>query len=180
MGTVISVWSRCAFMCLALVGALSVAAVAPASADYDDRLKAARDYVESSGMERGIERQISTMLSRVTDQLKREYPGVDASKIENISNTVMREFSSRIPELLDDAARVYAQHFTTGELKEMTRYNRSAVGRKQQEKQMVVAREMGDALDLWLTRVSYNATRRMQELLAEQTQGSSSSGGYNY
>ena len=180
MGFAISVWSRIAFVCLAMVGALSIAMAVPAMADYDDRLRAARDYVDSSGMERGIERQISTMLSRVTDQLKREYPGVDASKIENISNTVMREFSSRIPELLDDAARVYAQHFTTGELQEMTRYNRSPVGRKQQEKQMVVAREMGDALDLWLTRVSFNATRRMQELLAEQTQGSSNNSGYNY
>ena len=171
--------SRFAVLCMVVAG-LSLTVPATASAlDYGDRIDAAREFVASSGMERGLQRQITAIVSKVTEQLKREYPGVEANKIEEISGTVLAEFQSRIPELLDDAARVYAQHFTSSELKEMTRYNRSAVGRKQQEKQSVVAREMGDAFDLWLTRVSYNASRRMQELLAN-TGATSGSGGYNY
>ena len=179
MGVSSTVLPRFAAFCMLIAG-LALVMPAPASAsDYGARIDAAREFVASSGMERGLQRQITSIVSKVTEQLKRDYPGVETSKIEEISGTVLAEFQSRIPELLDDAARVYAQHFTSGELKEMTRYNRSAVGRKQQEKQSVVAREMGDAFDLWLTRVSYNASRRMQELLTSSG-GAGSSGGYNY
>lgn len=179
MGVSSTVLSRFAAFCM-IFACLAMSMSAPANAsDYGERIDAAREYVASSGMERGLQRQINAIVSKVTEQLKREYPGVETSKIEEISGTVLAEFQSRIPELLDDAARVYAQHFTSRELKEMTRYSRSAVGRKQQEKQSVVAREMGDAFDLWLTRVSYNASRRMQELLANSG-GTGSSGGYNY
>ncbi len=176
MGVFSSVSSRVAFLGLIVAGALMLSVPAATASTYGDRIDAAREFVASSGMERGLQRQITSIVSRVTEQLKREYPGVDARKIEEISNTVLSEFQQRIPELLDDAARVYAEHFTKTELKEMTRYNRSAVGRKQQEKQSVVAQQMGDAFNLWLTRVSYNASKRMEELLNQ----SSGSSGYGY
>lgn len=156
--------------------ALLTAPAATAS-DYAQRMQAARDYVESSGMERGLQRRITQIVGTISEQLKQSYPNAEPGKIEQISETVLAEFQSGIPDLLEDAARVYAEHFTSRELREMTRYNRSAVGRKQREKQQVLAQQMGEAFDMWLTQIHYNTLRRMEELLNES---GATSGGYGY
>lgn len=165
------------FSCAILVAG----APSKAADDYGSRIDAAREYIASNGMERGLNQQIAKMIANISAQLRKNYPDANAGKIDEIANTVLAEFESRVPELLDDAARVYAQHFTSRELKEMTRYNKSPVGQKLQEKQSVIGREMSEAFDLWLTRVSYNAAQRMEELLADTgSSTNNNSQGYGY
>jgi len=119
-----------ALVALALLGlARPAAAQNPASAPSPGAILVAKQIVELKGA-----RQLFTPLVRgVVEKVKDQFMQTNfmwAKDLNDVAASLEKDYASRVDELVDMSARIYASHFTEAELKQLLAFYQTPVGRK--------------------------------------------------
>jgi hypothetical protein len=119
-----------ALVALALLGlARPAAAQNPAPSPPPAALAVAKQIVELKGA-----RQLFTPLVRgVVEKVKDQFMQTNfmwAKDLNEVAAKLEKDYASRVDELVDMSARIYASHFTEAELKQLLAFYQTPVGRK--------------------------------------------------
>jgi hypothetical protein len=93
------------------------------------QLKAAEDLIAASN----IERQMSSIYANMVTAASSQIPEDKKAKFKTIMLTFLSKYMS-FTDLKQEMARIYAEEFTEAELKEITRFYLTPVGKKTIEK----------------------------------------------
>lgn len=133
-----------------VLAALLLAAPVVASQEQDvARDAAVRALVETTQVEQMADQMIDLFSEQIVPALVAANPGHD----EQVRNLVREQVEDTLDgmreQVIDLTREVWARHFTTGEIVELTEFYRSPLGRKLLEKQPLIAREsMEDGMRL--------------------------------
>jgi hypothetical protein len=93
------------------------------------RLKAAEDLITASN----IESQMSNMYANIINAFSAQIPEEKKAKYKTVMLNFLSKYMS-FADLKQDMTRIYAEEFTEAELKEITRFYLTPVGKKTIEK----------------------------------------------
>jgi hypothetical protein len=158
--------SKHAFLALAVVAALCIG---PALAEptENDALPAARELVS---------------VMRATDQMKQLLPSLmqmlkpvvaqGRPEVEHDLDTLMPVLSdgmnTRLSELTDEVATIYARNFSADEIRQMTAFYRTPVGQKFLDKMPAVAQESLKIGQAWGQRIAAELQTQMVDELRKR------------
>lgn len=108
------------------VAAMPASAQPPADAA---RVAAARELITSMGADAQFDTVIDTLLGGLRISLRQQRPSAGA-EIDDVMKRLVDKFKSRRSEVTDLTAPIYAEHFTVAELKELTAFYATPIGRK--------------------------------------------------
>lgn len=138
-----------------LVGSQSSLFAQQATPVSAERLAGARDLLKASG---AVDVMIATIRAALPAQ-KQATP--------NVPEDFWKRFEARIieeaPVLADSIATIYARRFTAAELKEMTAFYLSPVGRKLREVQPDIVTESSAVGQRWGGRIGAEIAKSMQQ-----------------
>lgn len=98
--------------------AAGVADATPVEGTEDPRARAdAAKLAELMGARQKLEQNLNTTMESAVDAMRRKYPGVDPRFIAEFKKRLRAQFNP--DDFIAVFIRVYAQHFTAGELEEM-------------------------------------------------------------
>jgi hypothetical protein len=121
---------------IAIVGSLAGLPSQAQRAPDPARLAAARELVDAMGGVSMAERVVDEMIGGMVNQMRAQNPGA-AAEFERIMRTVLAPDSPRVKayfsEIIDVTTQFYAEKFSVDELRELTAFQRSAVGQKFQK-----------------------------------------------
>jgi uncharacterized protein len=118
-----------ASLCVLLaVSAVGVAQKAPAPADAE-RLTAAKELFVAMGSEAQFATVVDTMTAGMAGIIKQQHP-TKGAEIDDVFGKLKAKFKSRSSEIVDMAAPLWAERFSVAELKEVTKFFQSPIGRK--------------------------------------------------
>ena len=89
----------------------------------------AKVFLEKSGSAALAQQMVGAILNVQKASLEQANPGRTA-EINEMLGLMQAEFSKQLPPMIDAIAAVYAQHFTTEELSQISAFYDSPVGRK--------------------------------------------------
>ena len=121
---------------LALVSAMTapcaaeepVAQVQPKASP--EQLAAARELLDVIGAKDMITKTFETLGPLEAAEIRRRNPNVSEKALTVFSTAMQQELAASNGQLIDICAELYAEHFTTDELHQITAFYRSDVGRK--------------------------------------------------
>lgn len=120
---------------LVLLIALSVAVWAPLQAQETpavpdaERLAAAREMMEATGVTKSLEGVIASM-SKGMEQGAKSSGHELGKEVSAELDAMMQKFLSYKEDMLNDFAAIYAETFTAAEMKEVTAFYKSGTGAK--------------------------------------------------
>jgi hypothetical protein len=142
---------------LTLVASFALLGGVPISASAQDlsesHLQAARDAVFLSD----ITVPFQVLLPRMAEQLKSSLIGSspdERDKVNLLVDTHVLALEPRFRDLEADAARIFANNFSETELKEISTFFGSTVGRKYLDTNAIRAREVDHAAQRWALSVN--------------------------
>jgi hypothetical protein len=113
------------------------------------RLAAARELVEASGSVSAAERVVEEMIAGMANQVRQTQPAA-AAEFERVMRTILSPQSPKVQayfnEIMEVTTNFYAENFTIEELRDLTAFQRSAVGQKFQKVLPQAMARMGPAL----------------------------------
>jgi hypothetical protein len=124
------------FRAVALTLLLSVASYAlPASAQSaapsdDTHFTAALELMEATNAKTTMLAMIDTMAPLVLNQIRAQRPNVSTAALQQFQAAFREEMMDDMDDLIKATARLYEEHFTESELRTVTEFYRSDVGKK--------------------------------------------------
>jgi hypothetical protein len=153
-------WSLCALL-LASAPAVAeqpAARAAPAAA----QLALARDVVINSGIASSFQVVIPQYLDQIGVTLSRTRPEVVADLNLVLAN-IKPDFDKKADEMIDTAARLYAERLSQKELEDTANFFKSASGRKYVGSQPILMNDMFVALQAWSQKISVDMMSRVRD-----------------
>ncbi len=155
--------------CRLAVGAVllsGVALVSTARADdvSEEQIAAARATIQSLNLTIGFDR----ILPNLAEQLKAQLIQASPNYTDLITSTVDEKalsLAARRGDLEREASRIYAKTFTLDELKAISAFYQSDVGKKLLKDGPVATREMMKAADIWASGVSRDLAKESDAAL---------------
>lgn len=149
---------------LILVGGLSGVQAFAADDVSESHMKAARDMLSAIG----ITSQYDVILPQLSTQLKQTL--IQASpNYENVINETVDEkaleFAPRRGDLEKEAAAIYAKTFSEDELKTISDFYNSAVGKKLIQDGPIAARELSKAAEIWGNGITRDLSKAVNDEL---------------
>ena len=83
--------------------------------------------------------------------------------LNEVADGLIKQYSVRTGELMNDAARIYASHFTEPELKQLLTFYQSPLGRKVIAEEPKAADEGMNAASSWADKLSEEVAIRMRD-----------------
>ncbi len=141
----------------ALAGFIALAAAAPLRPAAAANPSPAALLIAKQIMQiKGVDAMFPSLVRGVVDKVKNQFMQTNfmwGKDLNEVAANLQKEYAPRASELSDMAAKVYAEHFTEAELKEMLAFYQSPVGRKMVveepkvvDQTMTQAGEWGDLL----------------------------------
>lgn len=120
-----------AVLVAAAVTGASVSLSVPAHAESvsDARVQAAKEVLQATGAAQQFDTIMPLMLKQINQSIIASNPKLK-EPLQAMFNDIVKAFSGRKQELLDDIAKLYAERFTVEEMGELTKFYRTEVGRK--------------------------------------------------
>ena len=128
-----------AFFALAFVAALCVSPVAAQPAP-DDALLAARELITVTRATDQIKQMLPSIMQALKPAIVQGRPEVERD-YDAVMPLLLGAVGSRIEELVDQLASVYAHNFTPDEMRQLATFYRGPVGQKFLEKMPTVMQE---------------------------------------
>ena len=94
-----------------------------------DQLALARKYVDLTDKVDVYGTSISTVAARTLGQILKLNPGIQQQATDSVTD-VVKSYKGKREQLMDQVARVYAQHFTSDELQHIVDFYSSPAGQK--------------------------------------------------
>ena len=85
-----------------------------------------------------------------------------ANDLNQVTNDLIKQYSSRSSELMNDAARIYASHFTEPELKQLLTFYQSPLGQKVIAEEPKAADETMAMAGSWADKLSEDVITKMR------------------
>jgi hypothetical protein len=117
---------------LALAAAVAFACLATgglAQAQTPGALAAAKELVALKGANSMFDRLIPGVIERAKETFVPTNPQLIAP-LNQVAEQLRKEYAAKTVDITNEVAKVYAQHFTEAELKEILAFYKSPVGRK--------------------------------------------------
>jgi uncharacterized protein len=116
-------------MVLALAGVIGVAQAQKAPTQDPERIAAAKALFVAMGAEQQFDTVIKTMLTGMAAQFKQRQPSA-AKEIDDVMARMAEKFIARKAEVTEMTAPHYAEAFTVAEIKQITAFYQSDIGKK--------------------------------------------------
>jgi hypothetical protein len=134
------------------------ARAAPAAA----QLALARDVVINSGIASSFQVVIPQYLDQIGVTLSRTRPEVVADLNLVLAN-IKPDFDKKADEMIDTAARLYAERLSQKELEDTANFFKSASGRKYVGSQPILMNDMFVAMQAWSQKISVDMMSRVRD-----------------
>jgi uncharacterized protein len=135
------------FAATALFVFLAVPAFSPALAEDAipaARLAQAKELIQVSGAE-ALLVSADAMSDMMVEQVQKNVPGIDSEAIETLKKIVHEEYAKSAPQMLEDAGRIYARHFSEAEMNDMIAFYKTATGKRLVAETPALMRECAQA-----------------------------------
>ncbi len=153
----------CARYALVGLAMLIAAAVRPAAAANPSpaSLLLAKQIMQI----KGVDAMFPPLVRGVVDKVKNQFMQTNfmwAKDINEIAANLQKDYASRASELSDITAKVYAEHFTEAELKDMLTFYQSPLGRKMVVEEPKVVNEAMTRAGEWGDLLAEDAVAKMR------------------
>jgi hypothetical protein len=126
------------------------------------QLSLARDVVIHSGIASSFQVVIPQYLDQIGVTLSRTRPEVVADLNLVLAN-IKPDFDKKAEEMIDTAARLYAERLSQKELEDTANFFKSASGRKYVGSQPILMNDMFVALQAWSQKISVEMMTRVRD-----------------
>ncbi len=146
-----------------LVALIATAAVRPAMAANPSpaSLLLAKQIMQI----KGVDAMFPPLVRGVVDKVKNQFMQTNfmwAKDINEIAANLQNDYASRASELSDMTAKIYAEHFTEAELKDMLTFYQSPLGRKMVVEEPKVVDEAMTRAGEWGDLLAEDAVAKMR------------------
>ncbi|HMN72244.1 MAG TPA: DUF2059 domain-containing protein [Rhodoblastus sp.] len=139
-------------------------AAAPATpgAPTAAQIALARDIVVDSGVSRSFAIVIPQFLDQIGTRLTQTRPDL-IKDLNVVTEQIKPEFDKRVDQMVDTAARLYAERMSEQELKDVSAFFKSASGKKYVEQQPLVLNALYVSMQGWQQQLSQDMMARVRE-----------------
>jgi hypothetical protein len=134
------------------------AALAQDAAD-PKALELAAEVVDAAGMKAIAIQMMNQIGPSLTQLVVQANPGKEAAASDVMQHFVIPRIRDQVPELLHEAALLYAQHFSADELTQMVVFYKSPVGQKLVSEQPKMMQEMTVVSQAWGQKIALEALK---------------------
>jgi uncharacterized protein len=131
------------FAAAALFAFLAGPVLAPALAEEAipaAKLAQAEELIRISGAD-AIMGSADAMSDMMVEQVQKNVPGIDSEAVETLKKIVHEEYAKSAPQMLEDAGRIYARHFSAAELNDMIAFYKTPTGKRMVAETPILMRE---------------------------------------
>ncbi len=141
--------------CLVLIVAVIVLAPPPAEAQAKDpiALAKAKELLAVSDLVAMRDQMVSLVESQIASLVLEANPGQEEKVDRAVADLIRPSLKRRMPEYLDLAAAIYADHFTRSELDQLLAFYKSPVGQKLKREQDKLVPAISEMARNWVNRV---------------------------
>ncbi|MFT4096172.1 MAG: DUF2059 domain-containing protein [Rhodoblastus sp.] len=138
-------------------------AAAPAvGAPTAAQLALAKDIVVDSGVSRSFAIVIPQFLDQIGTRLTQTRPDL-IKDLNGVMEQIKPEFDKRVDQMVDTAARLYAERMSEQELKDVSAFFKSASGKRYVEQQPLVLNALYVSMQSWQQQISQDMMARVRE-----------------
>jgi hypothetical protein len=109
----------------------------------------------------GVKPMMTQMLDQLapsmTQLIQQANPGKEAEVDEVMNQFIMPKMKERLPEVINEGAKVYARHFSADEIAQLIQFYQSPLGEKLVHEQPLIAKEMTVVSTAWAQAVAVEA-----------------------
>jgi hypothetical protein len=138
-------WLGAAILSLSM---LAMAAPVMAQEISPDQLALARKYVDLTDKVDVYGTTITDVAARTLQQILKLNPGIQQQATDAVTD-VVKTYKTQRATLMDQVARVYAQHFTTDELQQIVTFYSSPAGQKLASTNFTINQELQKVMSLF-------------------------------
>lgn len=140
-----------------------------AQEDVDpDAISKAEQLMEASHSMKLADQMIVLMEAPLLNLLQSVNPGREEMVGKVLRDRVLPEMRRRLPEFRGLAARVYAQHFTVGELDQLIAFYESPIGQRLVAEQPAMLTEMTRISQVWAQNLATEVLRKLAPEIESQ------------
>lgn len=139
-----------------------------AQADTEQRLTLARRMMDATGASAAVLQMMDQMMPAMTAIIAQGNPGKDREIRQLMEAVIDPEMRARLPEMIDAAARLYAQQFTEEDLLGFIAFYESPLGRKLIANQPEIMKQSMAVGQAWGRRVAQDALAKHREKFLEK------------
>jgi len=133
----------------------------------DDAMAAARAFVEASG----AAAQFDQVMPLLADQMSKAFRSLAPDRtreINEVMGEVVKRFTTRKAELIDEIAAIYAEKLAAADLREITRFYQTGAGRRMIEVLPEVTRRAAAVGQTWGQRIGAEIADEMRRELRKR------------
>lgn len=149
---------------LALLSGLPVRAADAVDAS-DSRLAAAMDFLEATNAKATMTTVIDSMTPLFLGQFRTQNPALSDTAVQQFQSAFQEEMTASLNDVVMAIARVYEQHFTEDELRKLTAFYASDVGKKYISNVPLIIKESVPIGAAWGREAGARAAQRAAERL---------------
>jgi hypothetical protein len=149
---------------------LALAPAAPSWAQSKDpvALVKAKELLEVSNLVAMRDQMVALVEAQIAALVREANPGEEAKVDQAVSDLIRPALRQRMPEYLDLAAGIYADHFTRNELDQLLAFYKSPLGRKLMREQDKLVPAMTEMARTWVNRVGNDVLKAASQGLLKR------------
>lgn len=147
---------------VAQTAAPAAAPAATPGAPSAAQLALAKEIVVNSGVSRSFAIVIPQFLDQIATRLTQTRPDL-IKDLNTVLEQIKPEFDKRVDQMVDIAARLYAERMSEQELKDVAAFFNSASGKKYVEQQPLVLNALYVSMQGWQQQLSTDMMTRVRE-----------------
>ena len=136
----------------AVVKSIAFAVASPTlaqSAPDDAKVALAKDILKVTGVRENMTEMVDSLLPSMLAFITKSKPNLSADVLDRFKALTRKNMIATIPEFLNQDARIWAQHFSKDELKQIDQFYRSKAGRDLVAKMPKVRQQTMPMADTW-------------------------------
>ena len=146
---------------------LILMSVAPAPAQSPDAVAAAKNLMEVMKAADNVKAMMPALMRALKPAIAQNRPEVER-ELDALAPYLLEEMNSRLDEILNQIAAIYARNFTVAELKELAAFYASPTGQKVVQRLPSVTQESMVVGQQWGQAVGAELQRRMRDELRKK------------
>jgi hypothetical protein len=133
-------------------------AVAQDATDPAD-VQLSAQLLDLAGVKPMLIHMLDQLAPNLTQLIQQANPGKEAQVEEVMNRFVVPKMKNRLPEILEESAKIYARHFTSNEITQLIQFYQSPLGTKLVREQSLIVQEMTVVSSRWAQSVAAEAIR---------------------
>jgi hypothetical protein len=133
----------------------------------DEARSAARELMEASGAAKQFDQVIPVLTGQLTQTFVRLAPDRSV-EIREVMGELVKRFSQRKAELIDEVALIYAQRMSVDDMREVAKFYQSGAGRRLVEAQPQILRQSMSVGQTWGQRIGAELDAEMRRELKKR------------